>query len=62
MMDRKAYTERRYELVVDVERLLSIHCRLCAMARIRKIADLDHEVKGIDREQTKQSFNYYNIK
>lgn len=57
MTDR--YDERRAELVADVHRQLRIHCKLNARARIRKIADLDYEHKGIDREVTKELFNYY---
>ena len=61
-MNKDNYNRKRYELICEVDRLISIHCRLCAKARIRKIADLDYEFKGTEREITKQSFNYYNLK
>lgn len=61
-MNNNDYKTKRHNMVVETERLLSIHCRLCAKARIRKIAELDYEFKGTDREITKQSFNYYNLK
>jgi hypothetical protein len=52
------YNIRRQELIKEMENLINSHCRLCAKARIRKIADLDFEYKGIDREQTKKSLGY----
>lgn len=58
----KRYTERRAELIREMYWNLSIHCRLNARARIRKIADLEYEVKGTDREETKNSLGYYNLK
>lgn len=61
-MTEQYYIARRTELETEVTRLRQIHCHLCARARIRKIADLDYEVKGIDREITKQKFNYYEVK
>lgn len=58
----KRYEEIRAQLVTELEFNLSIHCKLNARARIRKIADLDYEVKGIDREITKRKYNYYEVK
>ena len=58
----KRYEEIRAQLVAELWSNLSIHCKLNARARIRKIADLDYEVKGIDKEETKQKFNYYDLK
>jgi len=55
----KRYEEIRAQLVTELEFNLSIHCKLNARARIRKIADLDYEVKGIDREETMRKFNYH---
>ena len=57
-MTEQYYIARRTELEEEIVRLRQIHCHLCARARIRKIADLDYEVKGIDREETMRKFNY----
>ena len=61
-MNEEQYTARRAQLVKEYNHLISSHCHLCAKARFRKIADLDYEVKGIDKEETKRSFRYYNLK
>lgn len=61
-MNEEQYTARRAQLVKEYNHLVSSHCHLCAKARVRKIADLDYEVKGIDKEETKRSFGYYNLK
>lgn len=61
-MNEEQYTARRAQLVKEYNHLVSNHCHLCAKARVRKIADLDYEVKGIDKEETKRSFRYYNLK
>jgi cell division protein FtsL len=61
-MNEEQYTARRAQLVKEYNHLVSSHCHLCAKARVRKIADLDYEVKGIDKEETKRSFRYYNLK
>jgi hypothetical protein len=57
-MNEIQYNIRRQELIKEMENLINSHCHLCAKARIRKIADLDFEYKGIDREQTKKSLGY----
>lgn len=61
-MTEEYYTELRRSLVQEFLQLRNVRCYLAAKARIRKIADLDFEYKGIDREVTKQRFNYDKIK
>ena len=61
-MTEQYYIARRTELEAEIVRLRQIHCHLCAKARIRKIAELDFTVKGIDKEITKQKYNYYDVK
>ena len=61
-MTEEYYTEQRAKLVKEFWFLRSTHCPLAAKARVRKIADLDYEYKGIDREITLDKFNYYKIK
>ena len=61
-MNEEQYAARRAQLIKEYNHLVSSHCHLCAKARVRKIADLDYEVKGIDKEITKQKFNYYEAK
>lgn len=61
-MTNTAYSTRRAELVSNLHFLLSKHLYLSARDRIRKIADLDYEHKGIDREVTKEMFNYKRLK
>lgn len=61
-MTEKNYTHRRAELVSQLNTMLSLRLWLCARARIRKIADLDYEHRGIDREVTKEMFNYQKLK
>lgn len=57
-MDKKQYTEYRAKLVKEANELKKNHCHLSAKARIRKIAKLDYEEKGIDIETTKKNFKY----
>ena len=61
-MTEAQYAERRRELALEVVELRAIRCNLAAKARIRQIATLDKEFKGIDPEVTKNRFNYYSIK
>ena len=61
-MNEEQYAARRAQLIKEYNHLISSHCHLCAKARVRKIAELDYEVKGIDKEETKRSFRYYNLK
>jgi hypothetical protein len=61
-MTEEQYTTRRAQLVKEFWFNKSKRCYLVARARIRKIADLDYEFKGIDREVTKQKFSYNNLK
>ena len=61
-MTEEQYTAQRAKLVSEFWYLKSKRLFLSAKARIRKIADLDFEQKGIDREITKQKFNYNKIK
>jgi ArsR family metal-binding transcriptional regulator len=60
-MTESQYVQRRRELAIEVMELKSIRCNLAAKARIRKIAALDKEFKGVDVEVTKKNFGYYNI-
>ena len=57
-MTEKNYSQRRAELVSQFNTMLSLRLWMSARARIRKIADLDYEHRGIDREVTKEMFNY----
>lgn len=61
-MTEEKYTEQRAKLVNEFWFLKSKRLFLSAKARIRKIADLDFEQKGIDREITLEKFNYNKIK
>lgn len=61
-MTEQNYTQRRKELINQLDFMLSKRLWLCARARIRKIADLDFEHKGIDIETTKEMFNYKRLK
>lgn len=57
-MTEEQYQSRRHELAVEAMYLRSIRCPLSAKARIRKIAELDLEHKGIPKETTFKNFNY----
>ena len=61
-MTEEQFTTQRAKLVNEFWYLKSKRLFLSAKARIRKIADLDYQYKGIDRETTKQKFCYYKIK
>jgi hypothetical protein len=61
-MTEKQFTAQRAKLVNEFWFLKSKRLYLSAKARIRKIAELDFQYKGIDREVTKQKFNYNKIK
>jgi hypothetical protein len=61
-MSEEQYTQQRAKLVNEFWFLKSKRLYLSARARIRKIADLDYEQLGVDREVTKQKFNYKKIK
>lgn len=54
-MSNKDYIKRRAELVAEVNRLYTIHCPLSAQARIRRIADLDFQFCGTDKQTTIKS-------
>ena len=58
-MTLERYQEQRNQLLMEILRLRTIHCPLSAKARIRKIADLDLEHRGIPREKTLASLGYY---
>lgn len=58
IMTEEAYFNQRHKLVEEVMFLRQRHCNLSARARIRKIADLDFEQRGIDRSVTYKNFNY----
>lgn len=60
-MNEETYIQRRKELEREFFLMRSRRCYLSAKARIRKIADLDYQFKGTDKEVTKQRYNYYNI-
>ena len=62
MMTEENYKEHRAKLVREFWFLKSKRLYLSAKARVRKIADLDFEYKGIDREITMQKFSYDKIK
>lgn len=57
-MLQQDYAARRAKLVSDFLFLRSKGMKLSAKARIRKIADLDFEYDGTDREKTKRIFGY----
>lgn len=57
-MTEAQYQSRRHELTVQAMHLRSIHCPLSARARIRKIAELDLEHRGIPKATTFKNFNY----
>lgn len=61
-MSEKQYKEYRAKLINEFWFLRSRHCPLSAKARVRKIAELDHEQKGVPKEITFDKFNYYRIK
>jgi hypothetical protein len=61
-MTEQQFTAQRAKLVNEFWFLKSKRLFLSAKARIRKIADLDFQYKGIAREVTKQKFNYDKIK
>lgn len=61
-MTEEKYNEQRTKLVNEFWFLKSKKLYLSAKARIRKIADLDFEQKGINRDVTYQKFNYDKIK
>lgn len=61
-MTEEKYQSYRHQLTVESLELRKRRCYLSAKARIRKIAELDLEHKGIPKEETLQKFNYYNIK
>lgn len=61
-MTEEKYNEQRSKLVNEFWFLKSKKLYLSAKARIRKIADLDFEQKGIDREITLDKFKYNKIK
>ena len=58
-MNITRYQEQRNQLLMEILRLRTIHCPLSAKARIRKIANLDLEHRGIPREKTLASLGYY---
>ena len=58
-MNTTRYQEQRNQLLMEILRLRTIHCPLSAKARIRKIANLDLEHRGIPREKTMASLGYY---
>ena len=60
-MSEDNYRELRAGLVREFWFLRSKRLYMSARARVRKIADLDFEYRGIDREITKRRFNYSNI-
>lgn len=62
MITEEYYTETRAKLVDEYWFLRSRHCKLSAMARVRKIADLDFEFSGIQREETLKKFHYNELK
>jgi hypothetical protein len=61
-MNEDFYKEQRTRLANEFWFLKSKRLYMSAKARVRKIADLDYEHCGIDRETTKTKFNYYRIK
>ena len=61
-MTEQQFTAQRAKLVNEFWFLKSKRLFLSAKARIRKIDDLDYQHNGIDREVTKQKFNYNKIK
>jgi hypothetical protein len=56
------FREQRAKLVREFWFLKSKRLYMSAKARVRKIADLDMEHKGIPREVTLEKFHYYSIK
>lgn len=56
------YYQRRLSLVNEIEWLLSLRLYLCARARIRRLAELEYNYNGSDKEITKQQYNYYSLK
>ena len=60
-MSEENYTSTRAGLVREFWFLKSKRLYMSAKARVRKIAELDLEYKGIPREETLKKFNYSNI-
>lgn len=60
-MNIENYKEIRAQLVKEFWFLKSKRLFLSAKARVRKIADLDFEQKGISHEETLKRFNYTRI-
>jgi len=60
-MTEEYYTQHRAKLVNEFWFLKSKRCPLSAKARVRKIASLDYEHRGVDKSVTKQKFNYDKI-
>ena len=61
-MNEEAYTERRAQLVKEFWFLKSKRLYMSAKARVRKIAELDLEYKGVPKEETLKKFKYDQIK
>lgn len=61
-MNEEYYREQRAELVKQFWFLKSKRLYLAAKARVRKIAELDFEHLGIDKNVTLQKFKYDQIK
>ena len=61
-MNEDYYREQRAELVKQFWFLKSKRLYLAAKARVRKIAELDFEFKGIPKEETLKKFKYDSIK
>lgn len=61
-MSEDYFREQRTKLVREFWFLKSKRCYLAAKARVRKIADLDFEFKGIPKEETLRKFSYDQIK
>ena len=56
------FREQRAKLVREFWFLKSKRLYMSAKARIRKIADLDFESRGIPKEVTMEKFHYNDIK
>lgn len=62
MMNEETYFERRTQLVKEFWFNKSKRCYLVCKARIRAIAKLDLEYKGVPKEETLKKFKYDQIK
>jgi hypothetical protein len=61
-MNEDFYKEQRTRLANEFWFLKSKRLYLAAKARVRKIAELDFEFKGIPKEETLKKFKYDSIK